>query len=169
MRFSFPVGWDVAQYDNFTFYRKQFLKVKESVKAVDLLAVAPDNTLWLIEVKDYGHKRREKTIDLADEIALKVFDTLAALLPTKLYSTQPAERTLAAQALNSKALRVVLHLELPEHPAKLWGKPIRPQDIQIKLRQKLKPIDPHPIVADSGSRALDWTVTRILFQTHGLV
>jgi len=63
--FQFPDGWVASKYDAWTCYRKHFQNLCDS-KAVDILALPPesDGTLWLIEVKDYRHSRRQKEISI---------------------------------------------------------------------------------------------------------
>ena len=62
LTFTFPDSWKVSKYDDWAFYRNQFSKIKNGIKAVDLLAIENQVT-WLIEVKDYRTSRREKTVD----------------------------------------------------------------------------------------------------------
>ena len=47
---------------------------------MDILAQDPAATLWLLEIKDYRRSPRTKAIGLADEVALKVRDSLALLV-----------------------------------------------------------------------------------------
>lgn len=78
LTFTFPDPLEAAQYDSWAFYRNQFNSAFGGTKAIDFICIDNDKT-WLIEVKDYRANRRTKAIDLADEIALKVRDTLAGL------------------------------------------------------------------------------------------
>ena len=129
------------------------------IKALDLLAIDPDKTAWLIEVKDYRIYPRTKPSDLGEEIAHKVFDTLAAIIPAKIHATNSDEKQLARAVYASRKLRVVLHLEQPEKHSKLRPRAINPADVQQKIRQLLKPVDAHPLVVDMKSmRGLEWHV-----------
>ena len=83
LTFCFPDDWQVTKFDGWSFYRNQFQQVCGGAKAIDILALAPDYCLWLIEVKDYRQQRRAKTIELTDEIAYKVRDSLAALVAAR--------------------------------------------------------------------------------------
>ena len=65
------------------------------IKALDLLAMAHDKTAWLVEVKDYRINQRTKPSDLGEEIARKVFSTLAALLPAKINANEADEKQMA--------------------------------------------------------------------------
>ncbi|HNV72457.1 MAG TPA: hypothetical protein PKO06_22295, partial [Candidatus Ozemobacteraceae bacterium] len=62
LTFAFPAGWQVTAYDQWSYYRNQFSNVggeyKKGIKGVDILAKDPQNTTWLIEVKDYRRSCR---------------------------------------------------------------------------------------------------------------
>lgn len=121
--------------------------------------ICPAKTAWFIEAKDYRIHQRTKPAELADEVAQKVFDTLAALLPAKLHATEAEEQALAQAVLKARKIRVVLHLEQPVKHSKLRPRAINPADVKQKLRQLLKPIDPHPFVAEKAAMgSLQWTV-----------
>jgi hypothetical protein len=160
LNFDFPDDWQVGKYDDWSFYRNQFSRMWNGIKALDLLAIDPDKTAWLIEVKDYSRNSRTKPSDLGEEVAHKVFDTLAAIIPAKIYASDSDERKLARAVLTSRKLRVVLHLEQPEKHSKLRPRAINPADVKQKMRQLLKPIDAHLLVVDMGSMAqLKWQVS----------
>lgn len=159
LTFEIPDDWPAGKYDEWVFYRKRWSRMWNDIKAIDLLICSLDGTTWLVEVKDYRRNARIKTIDLADEVARKVYDTLAALLPAKVNGDDPIESSVAGCALDATKLRVVLHLEQPAKHSKLFPRAIDPADVQQKLRQKLKPIDAHPIVVEKARMAnLPWTV-----------
>jgi hypothetical protein len=166
--FSFPDGWEVGKYDEFVFYRKHFSKISDGLKALDLIAIDPELTLWLIEVKDYSAEPRTKSICLADEVAQKILHTLAAMIPASIHATKTEESALAGRAARSRALRIVLHLELPRNPSKLFGRPVNPANIKHKIRQKLKCVDPHPVIARMEEMChLQWSVARAQNIHHG--
>ena len=89
LTFHFPNSWQVGKYDEWSFYRNQFYKMWDGIKAVDLIAIE-NGVVWLIEAKDYRQHRRTKTIHIADEVADKVFCTLAAILPAKINASDPS-------------------------------------------------------------------------------
>lgn len=156
--FTFPASWKVSKYDDWAFYRNQFSKMWNGIKAVDLLAIE-NQVIWFIEVKDYRTSRRTKALDMADEVAQKVFSTLAAMLPAKVNSSVTDERDFAGEVVKATKLRVVLHLEQPLKHSKLFPRAINPVNVQIKLRTLIKPIDPHPKVVESTQmQHLEWTV-----------
>ncbi len=161
LTFSFvDDDWRVSKYDDWSFYQNRWKQMRNAIKAIDLLVCTSDGTTWFVEVKDYRRHRRIKTIDLADEVAAKVFDTLAALLPARVNGDVALEQHVAARALAATKLRVVLHLEQPAKHSKLFPRAIDPANVQQKLRQQIKPIDAHPIVCEMSQMpsALPWKV-----------
>jgi hypothetical protein len=124
LRFDFPEGWQASQFDRWSYYRNQFQSVCGGCKAVDVLTIEPRVCLWEIEVKDYRRQRRTKTIDLAEEVALKVRDTLAGLGAARVNANDTDERGLANAALRCPRLRVVLHLQQPVKQSKLFPRAI---------------------------------------------
>jgi hypothetical protein len=85
LRFEFVDGWSAIQYDAHPFYRRKLQKNLEATKAVDFLTWSED-VLAFVEVKDFrGHrivnKHRIASGKLAQEVATKVRDTCAAVLP----------------------------------------------------------------------------------------
>jgi hypothetical protein len=161
LMFDFPPGWDVGKYDEWRFYRRQFQRVRNHMKAVDLLAVDPRSTLWLIEAKDYRKgPSKEKPSELPHTIAGKVVDTLAALLPARVNGTVDEEVSLASKALEAQQIRVVLHMEQPAKHSKLFPRVFDPANTQQMLRRLLKAVDAHPIVVDQDNmRGLEWMVS----------
>ena len=104
---------------------------------------------------------RSKPIDLADEIALKVRDTLAGLVATRINATNSNEKDFSKAFLQKRCIRIILHLEQPTSTSRLRPHAINIRDVQDKLRQKLKAIDPHPKVTCISSLSqnnLPWTV-----------
>jgi hypothetical protein len=162
LTFTFPDDWQVAKYDEWSYYRNQFGRMRNSICAVDLVARAPDRTVWLVEVKDYRHPNAAipKLEELADVAWCKVYDTLAALVPAGQHASDPFERQLARQLCRGSALRVVLHVEQPAKRSVLFPRGgIDPANLRMKLKQLLKPIDPHALVASTGQMAnLPWGV-----------
>ena len=160
LTFSFPSDCQASKYDDWSFYRKQFTSVAGSSKAVDILCVKGD-TSWLIEIKDYRQYPRTKLIDIADELAMKVRDTLAGLAAAAKAANEADQRKLAQQALNNRHWRVVLHLEQQATGSRLRPKPIDPATVLQKLRtKKLKAIDAQPIICDRREipHPIPWTV-----------
>jgi Holliday junction resolvase len=169
--FTFPDGWSASQVDDWSFYRNQFAghfdgirhcckkcraevscracqaKTALGMKCIDILAIN-GNIAWLIEVKDYRMHQRIKTINIADEIAIKVRDALAMLLAASKNANDGTEKQVAIETTNSTRLRVVLHLEQRTTTSRLFPRAIDPADVLQRLKQLLKAVDPHPIVCE---------------------
>ena len=156
---TFPDGWEVTKYDDWAFYRNRFSSSCCGNKGVDFLAYDHENrTLWLIELKDYRQFQRTKddTISLWDEVAIKVRDTLAGLFAAKVDRAHE-DQPYAARVLKATKLRVAFHMEQPRTHSKLFRRAYKREDIRQKLRQLLKPIDPHPRVVELASMdAVPW-------------
>jgi len=160
LTFAFGAGFTISQYDDWMYYRHHFVRIRNGIKAMDILAVSSDAVAYLIEVKDYRAHQRVKATEIGDEICGKVLDTLAAMLPARLSSSEPAERAMAKSVAGASKIRVVLHLEQPSKHSKLFPRAIDPADVEQRLRQLLKPIDAHPRVTEMKQmRKLPWTVT----------
>jgi hypothetical protein len=156
----FPVTWRVFKYDETPFYRNHAQDLADS-KAVDVVAHEPAaNALWLIELKDYRAHRRSKSMDLFDEIAIKVRDTVAGIALAQRRAGDAFcvfARTLGLDT----PLRVALHLEQPAKPSKLYPAVTDRSNHLIKLRQKVRLVDPHAIVCEIGAMpaSVGWTIT----------
>ena len=145
LTFSFPDGCTASKYDDWAFYRNQFQSVAGASKAVDIVCLA-DGAAYLIEVKDYRQHRRTKLIDLGDEVACKVRDTLSGLAAASANANDIDEQALARRLLARRCWRVVFHLEQPRVGSRLRPHPFSVADMVIKLRSRLKAIDAHPVV-----------------------
>ena len=66
LTFTFSAGWSADKYDDWSFYRNQFGKMRDGIKAIDLLVLDPDNTAWFVEVRDYRRHPPTKAINPAD-------------------------------------------------------------------------------------------------------
>jgi hypothetical protein len=184
LTFQFPDSWKVAKLDDWGFYNNQFIRLSsglrqpcgecgaelrcrncgavktQGVKAVDILARDPAATLWLLEVKDYRRSPRTKAIGLADEVALKVRDSLALLVAAAMSAYDPQERSFAREALEKERLCIGLHLEQPRQHSKLFPRAIDPADVLQKLRQLVRSIDPHPRIFEVGTNVtVPWVVS----------
>ena len=160
LTFTFPDDkGQASKYDDWSFYRNQMTNAFGGAKAVDMIWIDQQQT-WLIEIKDYRTSRRIKPIDLGEEVALKVRDTLAGLVAAKSNASDAAERRFAAAALKKITFRVVLHLEQPRKHSKLFPRAIDPSKVKLKLKQWLKAIDAHPSVVDQHSLtpSMEWSV-----------
>ena len=81
-----------TRYDSWQHYRNHYSSACGSSKAVDFI-VCKNHEIWLIDVKDYRRNERLKTIDLTEEVSLKVRDTLAGLVSAKFLATNAQGRS----------------------------------------------------------------------------
>ena len=150
LTFTFDMGCEVGKYDTWSFYRQSFQSAAGGSKGVDFVCVC-DGVAWLIEVKNYRLYPRENPIDLCDEVAVKVRDTLAGLAAAATNAEDANERQIARLALKpDRPWRVALHLEQPGKRTKLWATVPDPSKAQQKLRQKLRFVDPDASVVDTS-------------------
>lgn len=150
LRFDFPADWEVAKLDDWNFYRSHFQKVCTGTKAVDILAMEPgDACAWYIEIKGYRRHVRSKTSQVADEVACKVRDSLALLAAARVHANDDIEKAQAHRALRCRSIRVVLHLEQPVKPSRLFPRNIDLANTQQRLRQVVKAVDPHALARET--------------------
>lgn len=162
LTFRFPTDSQAGKYDDWSFYRNQFQSIAGRCKAIDILCVE-EGASWLIEVKDYRRHPRTKVMDIAEEVAIKVRDTLAGLAAASKYANDQNERNLATQALEKPKWRVVLHIELPNQPDSLYSHSTNLTTLLQDFRRKkkwFKAIDAHFIVCDRSTcpYGVPWTV-----------
>ena len=173
LQFTFKERWRASQFDRWSFYRKQFQKIgrvenvcgkcnarsNQGIKAIDILAIQPGSCCWCIEIKDYRQNARTKSIDLADEVAIKIRDSLAAIFAAAARANEPAEKSMAQDSIACPRIRIVLHLEQPATPSSLFPRAIDPAKVRQRMKQLLKSIDPHPLVVDTSSaNMVPWSV-----------
>ncbi|PMS10064.1 hypothetical protein FNF07_08975 [Trinickia caryophylli] len=160
--FLFPDDGLASKYDHWSHYRNGFQAACGGHhKAVDIVyAQADERIAWLIEVKDYRVHARTKAIDLAEEIAVKVRDTLAGLVATGCQANDQNEKDCARALLRAAKIRVVCHLEQPTKHSRLRPRVIEPDKLAIKLRTLIKAIDPRALVVDRHSlhASMTWRV-----------
>lgn len=153
--FVFPDGCTAWKYDTWPFYRNQFQHVAAS-KAVDFVCVDA-TAAWLIEVKDYRGQARTKPMELHDEVAAKVRDTLAGLAAAA-GATEAAAKQVAQRTLAKRRWRVVLHLRQRSGATRLKPKVFDPATLRDKLRRVLKAVDPHALVVEGDACVVPWAV-----------
>ena len=159
LKFAFPDHSKADKYDEWSFYRNQFQSVASGSKAVDIVCVS-DDAAWLLEIKDYRQHPRLKLIDIGDEVAGKVRDTLAGLAAASANANRGDERALARRAFQRRRWRVALHLEQPNARSRLRPQPFSVADVLSKIRKKVKAVDAHPVVLSRQVNRPDvpWTV-----------
>ncbi len=158
LTFTFPDDAKAEKIDSWAFYKGPFSRIQET-KAVDFVCVRGVEC-WLVEVKDYRRHARTKPSEIWDEVALKARDTLACLAAARCNANVATERSLARRAFRSEKCRwrVALHLEWPAGSRLHNGRSVA-ANLATKLKQVLKGIDPHPVVADLSHPRGPWSVT----------
>lgn len=157
--FIFPADWRVESYDKSEFYTKYFQSLAHS-KCVDIVAFSPGmESLWLIEIKDYRFYPRGKTMDLFDELATKVRDTLASLYVAQ-RRPEFAIHEFARQAATKLKLRVAFHLEQPRPGSGSHPPLVDRVHATRKLRSVVKAVDSNPWFCETNNMPPDcpWQV-----------
>ena len=159
LTFSFPDHCEAGKYEEWSYYRNQFQSVAGGSKAVDIVCVSGD-TAWLIEIKDYRQHPRTKLIDIDDELASKVRDTLAGLAAAGSNANIHDEQTFATRALQTRRWRVALHLEQPNARSRLRPQPFSVANVLSKVRKKVRAVDAHPVILNREANRpnVPWTV-----------
>lgn len=169
--FEFPDEWLVMKYDDTPYYKKKFQGktqgtsgLKPTMTGVDLIATNPlgnECVMYLIESKDYRFHRRTKKKTPVAEFVEKVLDTLTGIIPTVLCSDSfiNGENILREQLRVAQKLRLVYHFEQPANHSKLFPRAYDPADIQSKIRDELRIIDPLALVIDEkNQKKVPWNV-----------
>jgi hypothetical protein len=161
LRFRFPGTWTCSKFDDWSFYRNQFMKLADAclncsncegrihcntcgskrvagTKGVDILAIDDTRTCWNIEVKDYRETRTSNYEFLAEEVSLKVRDTLACLVVAGINSSSLDEQSFAKATLKCKKFRIVLHLEQPPVRTPLSSTSIRRANVLQRLKGSVR-------------------------------
>jgi hypothetical protein len=116
LHFEFDDTWQVVQYDAEPIFQQGIKKV-QGTHDVDFVALRAGKQLFLIEVKDFRgyriqNKKRISNGELADLVAQKVRDTVAALVGARRCRPDDETWRQLARALEPvHEIRVVLWLE----------------------------------------------------------
>lgn len=114
--FDFGTDWHVIKYDDHADFNRRIKKFRDS-RAVDFIAVYDKNSIWFIEVKDFrgyptNNRRRINSGDLAQEVAIKVRDSVAGAVGARQMSSTPDTWKPPMKCLNiDRSIFVVLWLE----------------------------------------------------------
>jgi hypothetical protein len=163
---DFPDHWAICRAEQTSFYRRHFQSFCVGCREMDFQAYDPHSlVLWLLEIKDYRVFRRTKLLDLADEVAEKTRDVLAMLVVAGVRDNAASApgRFEAGEfwnmARNANSIRVVLHCELPATPSRLFPGIKDAANLQTKLNQKLRIVDPHVLFTNRAmAHHLPWEV-----------
>ena len=166
LTFRFPDDWHICRPESTSYYSRHFQNFCGGCREMDFVAFDPNNlTLWFIEVKDYDANSRTKQQNLADEVSIKTRDVLALLPVGGIRDnaiSQPGHlqvRDFWQSARQATSMRVVLHCELPASTSKLFPGVKDSANLQTKLSQALRCVDPHPLFTHRGmGHALPWVV-----------
>lgn len=161
LTFSFPENMKAIKFDDTAFYRNRFLKVRNNIKAIDIIAL-DDKKVYFIEIKDYTHPdtKNIKPSDLIEAVINKVIFSLAAILPMKNTADIEIEKEMAKKVSTANEIKVIVHIELPPKRRTLSQSNFDLQAIEIKLRSKLRVIDPHlKITTKDKLLGLPWSVS----------
>ena len=173
LEFTYPDAWRLCRPESCSYHARHFSNFCGGCKEVDFLALDPGATLWLIEVKDYSWFRRINAMPIWEEVAVKARDVLSMLVgaaandPVSTASlSRPGMQAgeFWTHAKKLRKLRVVLHLEIPKSPSKLHPGVKHHANLQTKLRQAVRVLDPHARVVDISGLPLtieSWTVKRV--------
>lgn len=152
LRFEFGEAWQVIQLDDHPSYRNGIEKLDET-KAIDFLGVH-DNTLYLVEVKDFRNyriqnQRRLTDGELAIELGQKVRDSIACIIGSARNPTHAELFAGFSGKLGGNAVvKVILWLEhdLPNYtPARTRVRASIQSDV---FKKKLKWFHSHVLVAN---------------------
>lgn len=135
-------------------------------KAVDIVAVHPSTTTWLIEAKDFRviskPPKPSNNRQLPETMAQKVTDTLVGLADAAFHASDPSEKLHAILATSTPHKRVVLHLEPYTGRVHSYLFPVNfSANVHQKLRQLISHIDPNPLVlniANTPRAGVPWSV-----------
>lgn len=163
---DFPDHWPVCRPQDTSFYVRHFQWFCGGCGEMDFLAYDPHSLiLWLLEIKDYRIFPRRKLPDLADEIAEKTRGVLAMLTVASIrdYAVSTPGRLQVRDFWNDARLatniRVVLHCELPTSPSKLFPGVKDAANLQTKLSQRLRVVDPRALFTNRArAHVFHWTV-----------
>jgi hypothetical protein len=149
LRFSFAVGVEVFQYDAAPAYKNHLMNfAQRGRKGVDFVATSGQIT-WLIEVKNFRFATTEEDKNTPIDVVIgsKVWDTLAGLHALKAGIVSGGDYPDHASKALKGQFRVVFHREV--NSSRWFNARTDNIDIQIKLRQTLKPFTKDIWVVDT--------------------
>lgn len=142
-RFTFDDAlWQVLKYDDSPEFRNHLGKQIQGSKAVDFVALGPESTLYLLEIKDYrkDHTPRPEA-EVVSVVSQKVRDTLSGLIGLQRREVGPdfLQDWLSRCSLAGCELKVVLWDE--EQGQDNLQKKLRAASLRKEIRNKLKWLD----------------------------
>ena len=157
--FAFPEGWMVEKLDEWP-EQTRLTPDPFNSKGCDLVALQAD-TLWLVEAKDYTYPGARVPADLARQVSIKVFHSLAVLHAAARWG-DGQNKTFSAKALTVREARVCLAVELPDGGRKLQEVATPLAALLTELKKAIKPLGVHrPLVSNSHLlNGVPWVVRR---------
>jgi hypothetical protein len=149
----------VLRPEKASYYKRHFQSFAGGCKEMDFILFEPVNrVLWLLEVKDYTTDRRVKAQCVFEEIAEKVHDSLALLLAGSVRDdpSHCGVRSFMDVCAIPNEIKVVLHLEQPSKPSKMFPGVKIDADATQKLRAKVRAVDPRACVSSTSSTDMEW-------------
>lgn len=157
--FVFPEGWELEKLDDWP-EQNTLNSAPFHSKGCDLVALHQDE-LWLVEAKDYTYSGARPPSDLAQQVGLKMFHSLAILHSVAKWGTGP-KRQFSAKALAASNTKLCLAVELPDGGRKLQtiARPLA--DLRAALKGVTRKLNEfHPVVSNSMTGVLvPWQVRR---------
>ncbi len=157
---NFDFNFDtVIKLDDTTYYREDFIKLQNGIKAVDILC-CNNNSNYFIEIKDYTYPNTKslKLLDFISAIISKIIGSLAILYPMSLNATEQEKKILEKFLLN-KSLKLILHLKLPPPRNTLDQSNWNLLNLKLELKRKLKNVVNNVITtSETDMRNLPWRV-----------
>jgi hypothetical protein len=165
LRFEFDDTWQVVKYDEEPIFQ-QGIKTLQGTRDVDFVALRAGKQLFFIEVKDFRgyriqNKKRISNGELADLVAWKVRDTVAALVGAgRCKPDDETWRELARALEPGHGVRVVLWLEEdPPSGRRDIRAPSRRSILQKDIEKRLSWLDVRAVVESRSSGLPGVTVT----------
>jgi hypothetical protein len=157
--FVFPDGWELEKLDEWA-EQKRMTQAPFHSKGCDLVAMS-DGALWLIEAKDYTYAGARVPDDLADQVGLKIFHSLAVLHTVARWGEGERQK-FSSKALACQSAHVCLAVELPDGGRRLMGLARPLADLKTQLKRVTRKLNVHrPVVSNSHQLTnVPWEIRR---------
>ena len=161
-KLEFRFNFDAIKLDDTNYYRNKFQKIQNNLKVIDILAI-DDKKNYFIEIKDYTYPDTKpiKQVELIEAIIKKIACSLSMLYPMS-YNAYNSEKDIANKFFDKKNLTIILHIEKPPKRTRLEQSNWDLNQLQIKLKKRLKYItNSVRVVSMAKMQKLPWSVTII--------
>lgn len=109
--FTFPNTWETFQFDEWSKYKRI---TPTGVKGCDVVGVDEDDTLWLIEMKDYTYPGATQPQDLPEVVAAKAFGTMGVLFSASHLTSEHGYTEVVRRCVDAKRVHVALHIQVKD-------------------------------------------------------